>query len=81
MVDHLANNGIGSRALVVLSASVVMLGCRLYNGSIVVAAPVATWYGLANTDGAAATGGGPLFLLDLLFLFELRMGCLLMVMC
>ena len=68
-VDHLANTGIGSRNLVVLSAIVVMQGCRLYNGSMIAAALMATWYCLANTGSAAATGGGPLFWLDLLFRF------------
>ena len=79
VVDHLANTGIGSRALVVPSAIVVMQGCRLYNGSTIAAALMATWYCLANTGSAAATGGGPLFWLDLLFPFELRMGCLLVM--
>ena len=80
-VNHLANTGIGSRTLVVLSAIIIMQGCRLYNGSMIAAALMATWYCLANTGSAAASGGGPLFWLDLLFPFELRMSCLLLVMC
>ena len=78
---NLANTGIGSRTLVVLSTIIIMQGCRLYNGSMIAAALVATWYCLANTGSAAASGGGPLFWLYLLFPFELRMSCLLLVMC
>ena len=40
-----------------------------------------TWYCLANTGNAAAIGGGPAYWIDLLIPFELRMACLLMVMC
>ena len=42
---------------------------------------MATWYCLANTGNAAAIGGGPTYWIDLLIPFELRMACLLMVMC
>ena len=80
-LNHLVNTGIGSRAIVVLSAITVMQGCKLHNGSMIAAALMATWYCLANTGNAAAIGGGPTYWIDLLIPFELRMACLLMVMC
>jgi hypothetical protein len=79
--NHLVNTGIGSRAIVVLSAITVMQGCKLHNGSMIAAALMATWYCLANTGNAASIGGGPTYWIDLLIPFELRMACLLMVMC
>ena len=48
---------------------------------MIAAALMATWYCLANTGNAAAIGGGPTYWIDLLIPFELRMACLLMVMC
>ena len=40
-LNHLVNTGINSRTIVVLSAITVMQGCKLYNGSIIVAALMA----------------------------------------
>ena len=80
-LNHLVNTGIGSRTIVVLSAITIMQGCKLHNGSMIAAALMVSWYCLANTGNAAAIGGGPTYWIDLLIPFELRMACLLMVMC
>ena len=80
-LNHLVNTGIGPRTIVVLSAITVMQGCHLHNDGMVAAALMATWYCLDNTSNAAAIGGGPTYWIDLLIPFELRMACLLMVMC
>ena len=64
-LNHLVNNGIGSRAIVVLSAITVMQGCKLHNGSMIAAALMATWYCLANTGNIAVIGGGPTYWMDL----------------
>ena len=80
-LNHLVNTGIGSRTIVVLSAITIMQGCKLHNGSMIAAALMVSWYCLANTGNAAAIGGGPTYWIDLLIPFELRMACLLMIMC
>ena len=58
-LNHLANTGIGSRTIVVLSAITIMQGCKLHNGSMIAAALMVSWYYLANIGNAVAIGGGP----------------------
>ena len=80
-LNHLVNTGIGSRAIVVLSAIIVVQGCKLHNGGMIAAVLMATWHCLGNTGNVAAIGGGLAYWIDLLLPFELRMACPLMVMC
>ena len=65
-LNRLVNMGIGSRTIVVLSAIIVMQGCKLHNGSMIAAVLMAAWHCLANTGNVAAIGGGPTCRIDLL---------------
>ena len=80
-LNHLVNTGITSRTIVVLSAIIVMQGCKLHNGSMIAAALMANWHCLVTTGDAATIGDGPTYWIDLPIPFDLPMDCLMMIMC